>query len=86
MSGGSIQQPIYQLEPEATRLRRLIECLMLALVYGMKRLLKVSPHYTGLAQTYALWLNAEVNIWTDKITQPILSIKAWLDLILKREE
>jgi hypothetical protein len=60
--------------------------IMLALVYGMKRLLKVSPHYTGLAQTYALWLNTEVSIWTDKIMQPILSIKAWLDLILKREE
>ena len=42
MSGGSIQQPIYQLEPEATRLRRLIECLMLALVYaGSARLSQV---------------------------------------------
>jgi hypothetical protein len=63
-----------------------ILALMIALVYGFDHLLKVSPHYTGLAQTYALWLNAQVAIWTDKIIQPILSIKTWLDLILKREE
>ena len=35
----------------------IILALMLALVYGLNRLLKVSPHYTGLAQAYALWLN-----------------------------
>ena len=60
--------------------------LMLALVYGLNRLLKVSPHYTGLAQAYALWLNTQVIIWTDKIIQPVLSIKTWLDLITKHEE
>lgn len=63
-----------------------ILALTLALVYGLNRLLKVSPHYTGLAQSYILWLNAEVSIWTDKIIRPVLSIKTWLDLILKREE
>jgi hypothetical protein len=62
-----------------------IMVLMLALVYGLNRLLKVSPHYTGLAQTYAIWLNTQVTTWTDKIIHPVLSIKAWLDLILKHE-
>jgi uncharacterized BrkB/YihY/UPF0761 family membrane protein len=63
-----------------------ILALMLALVYGLNHLLKISPHYTGLAQTYALWLNAQVTIWTDEIMQPLLSIKTWLDLIMKRKE
>lgn len=60
-----------------------ILALTIALVYGLGRLLKIGPHYTGLVQTYALWLQAEVIIWTDKIIQPVLAIRTWLDLILK---
>jgi hypothetical protein len=62
-----------------------IMVLMLALVYGLNRLLKVSPHYTGLAQSYAIWLNTQITIWADKIIHPVLFIKTWLDLILKHE-
>lgn len=61
-----------------------ILALLITLVYGLGRLLKISPHYTGLVQAYALWLQAEVSIWTDKIIQPVLSIRTWLDLIMKR--
>ena len=61
-----------------------ILALLIALVYGLGRLIKIGPHYTGLVQAYALWLQAEVSIWTDKIIQPVLSIRTWLDLILKR--
>ena len=61
-----------------------IAILMVALVYGMNRLLKVTPHYTGLVQGYALWLEAEVSIWTNKLTHPVVSIRTWLDLIMKR--
>ncbi len=64
----------------------IVMALMLALVYGMRRLLKISPHYTGIVQEYVLWLSAEVKIWNEKITQPVISIKTWLDFILKREE
>ena len=60
-----------------------IVALLAGLVYGLARLLKISPHYTGLAQSYALWINAEVTIWTDKIIQPVISIKTWLGLIFK---
>jgi hypothetical protein len=63
-----------------------IAALMIALVYGLNRLLKISPHYTGIAQAYAQWLNAEVTIWTNKIIHPLISIRTWLDLILKRED
>jgi hypothetical protein len=63
-----------------------IMALMIALVYGLNRLLKISPHYTGLAQSYALWFSAQVVIWTDKLMDPVMSIKTWLGLILKHEE
>jgi hypothetical protein len=58
---------------------------LIALVYGLNKLIKVSPHYTEIAQSYALMFNAQVTIWTNKIIQPVLSIKTWLDLILKHE-
>jgi len=63
-----------------------ILALTAAIVYGLNRLLKVSPHYTGLAQAYALWLSAEISIWTDKIIQPVLTIRSWIDFFSKKEE
>ena len=64
----------------------LILALTVGLVYGLQRLLKVTPRYTGVAQEYVLWFNAQVSLWADKIIQPVLRIKAWLDLFVKREE
>jgi hypothetical protein len=64
----------------------IVLALTVGLVYGLSRLLKVSPRYTGLAQGYVLWFNTEVSLWADKIVQPVLSIKAWLDLFVKSEE
>lgn len=58
--------------------------LLVGLIYGMAKLLGIAPRYTGMAQQYALWLNAEIVLWTDKIIQPILSFKAWLELLTKR--
>jgi hypothetical protein len=63
-----------------------ILALTVALVYGLSQLLDVSPRYTGLVQQYALWINAEIVLWTDKIIQPVLSLKAWLGMFSKREE
>jgi hypothetical protein len=57
-----------------------------ALVYGMSKLLGVTPRYTGIVQQYALWINAEITLWSDKIIQPVLSLKAWLGIFSKREE
>lgn len=60
--------------------------ILLALVgglaYGLTRLLEVTPRYTGLAQVYVQWFNAQVTIWADKLTGPVLGIKTWLDLLL----
>ena len=63
-----------------------IIALLIAMVYGLNRLLKISPHYTGLAQSYAFWINAQVTIWIDKIMQPVLFLKTWLGLILRQKE
>ena len=63
-----------------------ILALTAGLAYGLTRLLKVSPRYTGLAQEYALWFNAQVSIWADKIVKPVLVIKSWLEVFVKNEE
>jgi ABC-type lipoprotein release transport system permease subunit len=54
-------------------------------VYLLARLLKVSPHYTGIAQEYALWFNAQIVLWTDRIIEPILKFKAWVDLLTRKK-
>jgi hypothetical protein len=51
-------------------------------VYGLARLLKVTPHYTGLVQEYALYFNAKIVQWTDSIVEPVLKIKAWIELLI----
>ncbi len=57
-----------------------ILALVGGMVYGLAKLLGATPRYTGLAQHYALWLNAEIVLWTEKIVQPVLSLKAWLGI------
>lgn len=52
--------------------------LLGGMAYGLSKLLGAAPRYTGLAQYYALRLNAEIVSWTEKIIQPVLSLKAWL--------
>ena len=55
-------------------------------VYLLGRLLKVSPHYTGIAQAYALWLNAQIVLWTDKLIQPLIQLQAWSSLFSKQKK
>jgi hypothetical protein len=63
-----------------------ILALTIAMAYGLTRLLKVSPRYTGIAQEYALWFNAQVSLWADKIIKPVLVIKSWLEIFVKSED
>lgn len=56
------------------------------LVYGLARLLGVAPQYTGLAQSYALWLNAWITHQVDRLVQPYLNLKAWMGILSKRKE
>lgn len=62
-----------------------ILALLAALAYGLARLLGIAPQYTGLVQEYALWLNAEIVLWTNHIIQPVLVLKTWLGFIIKEE-
>jgi hypothetical protein len=64
----------------------IILAVTIGVVYGLNRLLKVSPYYTGQAQTYALWFSTQVQIWTDKLINPVLYIKSWLELFRKSED
>ncbi len=57
-----------------------------ALVYGLARLLGIAPQYTGLAQSYALWLNARITHQIDRLIQPYLNLKAWMGILSKRKE
>lgn len=63
-----------------------ILALTVGVAYGLAQLLKVSPRYTGIAQEYVLWFNAEVSLWADRITKPVIRIKGWLELFVKSEE
>jgi magnesium-transporting ATPase (P-type) len=56
------------------------------LVYLMKRVLDVSSRYTSIVQAYALFFNAQIILWTDRIMQPILKTQAWLNLFSKEEK
>ncbi len=56
------------------------------MVYLLGRLQEVSPRYTGIAQAYVLWFNAQIILWTDKIIRPVLQLKAWLSLFSKEEK
>ena len=49
-------------------------------VYLLVRLLQVTPRYTGIAQEALLRFNDQILLWIDRIIQPIIKIKAWLDM------
>ena len=63
-----------------------IMALTIGIVYGLNRLQKISPYYTGMAQTYALWFSSQVKIWTDKLIDPVLTLKSWLNFFNKSED
>ncbi len=60
--------------------------LLFGLVYGLARLLGVTPHYTGLAQHYILWFNAQLRIYADKLSDPVIGLKAWSAVLSRKKE
>jgi predicted PurR-regulated permease PerM len=64
----------------------IIVALLVATIQGLSQLIKKTPHYTAIAQGYVWWLNAEIQIWTNKLVQPVLTFKTWLDFFVKSEE
>jgi hypothetical protein len=60
--------------------------IMAASVYGLSRLLKVAPEYTGIAQTYALWFNAQVVLHVNNFNAKLIQVLSWLRFFAKEEE
>lgn len=54
--------------------------LLGAAVYGMRRLLRRAPAYTGQAQTLALRYNALAQKWVKDTTSALIRIAAWLQI------
>jgi magnesium-transporting ATPase (P-type) len=63
-----------------------ILAVTVGLAYLMVRVLQVSPRYTNIVQAYALLINAQIILWTDRLMQPILKTQAWLSLFSKEEK
>jgi hypothetical protein len=60
--------------------------LTAAIVFGMSRLLKVAPHYTGIAQEYVLSFTAQVRLWADRAVKPILVVRSWSGIFRKKHK
>ncbi len=63
-----------------------IMMVLSTLIYGLHRLLKITPRYTGLAQEYVQYVSARVVQINKQITTPIIRMKAWLSLLSREEE
>lgn len=60
--------------------------LLFGLVYGLARLLNITPHYTGLAQHYLMWFNAQLRLWADKLSDPVILVKTWGSVLLRKKK
>jgi hypothetical protein len=55
--------------------------LLVGMVYGMQRLLKTTPDYTGLAQEYVLMITTKIQWYAGEITSRVIRFRAWVDTI-----
>lgn len=55
--------------------------LIAGMVYGMQRLLKIAPDYTGLAQAYVQTITSKINHYNNELTNRIVRFRAWVDTI-----
>jgi energy-coupling factor transporter transmembrane protein EcfT len=53
--------------------------LVAGMVYGMHRLLKIAPDYTGLAQAYVQMITAKINHYNNEFTNRVVRFRAWVD-------
>lgn len=62
--------------------------ILVALIYGLQRLLKVTPDYTGLAQEYVLMITTKIQWYASEISNRVIRFRAWVDTLqafLKRD-
>ena len=53
--------------------------LIAGMVYGMHRLLKIAPNYTGLAQAYVQMITAKINLYNNEFSNHVVRFRAWVD-------
>jgi energy-coupling factor transporter transmembrane protein EcfT len=58
-----------------------ILALLGGMVYGMQKLLKITPDYSGLAQQYALMITAKTQEYAAEISSRVIRFRAWTDTI-----
>jgi hypothetical protein len=54
---------------------------VVGVVYGMHRLLKITPDYTGLAQEYVLMITTKVRHYNAAFTSRLIRFRAWADTL-----
>lgn len=64
----------------------LLLILLAASIYGLAKLLSVTPHYSGLAQQYSLRYATLIQQYAKKITSAVIRLSAWLQIFQKREK
>jgi predicted PurR-regulated permease PerM len=55
--------------------------VLAAMVYGMQRLLKITPNYSGLAQEYVLKITGKIQQYTAATADRVIRFRAWVDTI-----
>jgi predicted PurR-regulated permease PerM len=50
-------------------------------VYGLQRLLNITPEYTGTAQEIVLRINARAQQYAKEVTDRVIRFRAWVDTL-----
>lgn len=50
-------------------------------VYGLQRLLNITPEYTGTAQEIVLRINARAQQYAKELTDRVIRFRAWIDTL-----
>ena len=55
--------------------------LLMAMAYGLHKLLQESPDYTGAAQEYILRINAKIQWYAKEMTNRVIRFRAWVETL-----
>lgn len=58
-----------------------VMAVLWAAVYGLHRLLNITPEYTGIAQEIVLRINAKTRWYAAEVTSRVIRFRAWVDTL-----
>lgn len=58
-----------------------VMAVLWAAVYGLHRLLNITPEYTGIAQEIILRVNAKTQWYAAEVTSRVIRFRAWVDTL-----